>query len=49
MASEFRLGSGSRSMSSSSATGLEMRISTVVSAVRFRAGHERADINIGIE
>jgi hypothetical protein len=26
-----------------------MRVSTIVSAVRFRAGYERAEINVGIE
>jgi hypothetical protein len=36
-------------MNSSSATGLGMRINMVVSAVRFRAGYERAEISVGIE
>jgi len=47
--SEFPSGFETRSMNSSSATGLGMRINMVVSAVRFRAGYERAEISVGIE
>jgi hypothetical protein len=36
-------------MSSPLAMGLGMRISMVVSAIKIRAGYERAEINVGIE
>jgi hypothetical protein len=42
--SEYRAGSGAGSPISSSAIGLGMRISTVISAVTLRAGYKRAEL-----